>query len=229
MSASRNAPNGTCLPTPLDKPLEWRVEPGLTGYDGAVAEMEACAKAIRAGKRGEMVWLVEHSPVYTSGTSARSEDLLDPGGAPVRETGRGGEWTWHGPGQRVGYVMLDVQARGRDLRRFVRQVEEWVILALRHFGVEGARRDGLPGVWVFRDGSPPDKIGAVGIRLTKWVSWHGMAINLDPDLGAFDGIVPCGVRDAGVTSLRREGVAATMADLDAALMGSFEAAFGGGF
>ena len=221
--------SGARLASPLAVPLEWRVEPGLTDYDQALAAMESRARAVRAREEGEMVWLVEHPPVYTAGTSAKAGDLLDPGGAPVRETGRGGEWTWHGPGQRVGYVMLDVAARGRDVRRFVRQVEEWVILTLRHFGVEGGRRDGMPGVWVPRDGAPAEKIAAVGIRLTGWVSWHGMAVNLDPDLEAFKGIVPCGVHDGGVTSLRREGVAASMAELDSALMGRFEEAFGNSF
>ena len=216
---------GMGLNTPLPTPLEWRVDDGLTGYDHALTEMEARARAIRDGGAGEQVWLVQHPPVYTAGSSAKPGDLLNPGDALVRETGRGGEWTWHGPGQRVGYTMLDVEARGRDIRRFVRQVEEWVILTLGQFGLEAMRRDGLPGVWLMRDGAPPDKIAAIGIRMTRWVSWHGMAINLDPDLTTFEGIVPCGVDDGGVTSLHREGVAITMDTLDEALRQQFNKAF----
>jgi len=196
--------------------------------------MEARADAIRAGTEGEAVWLVEHPPLYTAGTSAKSADLTDPGRFPVHTTRRGGQYTYHGPGQRVAYVMLDVAARGHDVRRFVHDLEEWIIVALDTFNVRGERREGRVGVWVVRPDKPPlpdgspceDKIAAFGIRLRKWVSFHGLSINVEPDLSHFDGIVPCGVRDHGVTSLVDLGLPVTMADVDVALKKSFPLIFG---
>jgi len=218
-----------------DGPLvEWVVTPGLTDYAGALAEMEARAEAIRAGAAAERIWLVEHPPVYTAGTSARPADLLENARFPVFQTGRGGQYTYHGPGQRVAYVMLDLRRRREDVRAFVAALEAWIIDTLAAFGVTGERREDRVGVWVRRPDKPPlagslpaeDKIAAIGIRLRKWVSFHGIAINVDPDLTHFDGIVPCGVRGHGVTSLLDLGVPATMDDVDLALRQAFEPLFG---
>ena len=206
-------------------PAEWRREPGLLAYPDAVAGMETRVAAIRAGTAPEEVWLVEHPPLYTAGTSALPEDLIAADRFPVYPTGRGGQYTYHGPGQRVAYVMLDLGARGPDLRRYVHGLEQWVIDTIARFGIAGERREGLVGVWV----ATPlgyDKIAAIGIRVRRWVSYHGIALNVDPDLGHFSGIVPCGIRGAGVTSLRRLGVSATMAEVDAVLRETFEARFG---
>lgn len=211
--------------------VEWRTEPGLVDYDAALSFMEARAAAIRAGEADELIWLVEHPPLYTAGTSARPEDLVAPDRFPVFEAGRGGQYTYHGPGQRVVYVMLDVGARGRDVRRFVAAVEDWVIAVLAGFGIRGERREGRVGVWVARPEKPPlpdgtareDKIAAIGIRLRRWVSFHGLSINVEPDLSHFDGIVPCGIRGHGVTSLVDLGLPVGMADLDAALAAEFPA------
>jgi lipoyl(octanoyl) transferase len=212
--------------------VEWITTAGLTDYAAAVAAMEARAEAIAAGRADEAIWLVEHPPLYTAGTSARPADLRDPGRFPVYQTRRGGQYTYHGPGQRVVYTMLDVGARGRDVRCFVRDLESWVIAALAEFGVKGEIRPGRVGVWVVRPDRPPlpdgtareDKIAAIGIRLRRWVSFHGLAINVEPDLGHYGGIVPCGIADHGVTSLVDLGLPVTMADLDAALMRTFEGA-----
>ncbi len=222
------------LPLPGSSPVEWRIEPGLTLYPEALAFMEARAEAIRRGEAGELVWLVEHPPLYTAGTSARQEDLIDPDRFPVFAAGRGGEYTYHGPGQRVAYVMLDLKRRHEDVRAFVAALEQWIIGTLAAFNVHGERREDRVGVWVVRpdrpampDGSPAeDKIAAIGIRLRRWVSFHGIAINVEPDLGHFGGIVPCGVQDHGVTSLVDLGLPVTMADLDLALKASFEEVFG---
>ncbi|MCA8880069.1 MAG: lipoyl(octanoyl) transferase LipB [Rhodobacteraceae bacterium] len=208
---------------------EWLVSDGLVPYPEALAAMEARAAAIREGTAAEAVWLLEHPPLYTAGTSARREDLTDPDRFPVFEAGRGGQYTYHGPGQRVVYVMLDLTDRGRDVRRFVAQVEDWVIATLAEFNVKGERRAGRVGVWVVRPDKPPlpdgglreDKIAAIGLRLRRWVSFHGLSINVEPDLGHFDGIVPCGIRDHGVTSLVDLGLPVTMADVDAALRRTF--------
>jgi len=206
-------------------PAEWRAEPGLLAYPDAVAAMEARVAAIRDGTAPEQVWLVEHPPLYTAGTSARPDDLLSAGRFPVYATGRGGQYTYHGPGQRVAYVMLDLGARGPDLRRYVHGLEQWVIDAVGRFGIAGERREGLVGVWVATPRGD-EKVAAIGIRVRRWVSFHGIALNVDPDLGHFSGIVPCGIRGAGVTSLRRLGVAASMAEVDAVLRETFEARFG---
>jgi lipoyl(octanoyl) transferase len=213
--------------------VEWITAPGLTAYPDAVAFMEDRAAAIAAGTAAECVWLVEHPPLYTAGTSARDEDLKDPGRFPVFPSKRGGQYTYHGPGQRVAYTMLDVGRRGQDVRRFVCDIERWVIDTLGEFGVTGERRTGRVGVWVRRPEKAPladgtareDKIAAVGLRLRRWVSFHGLSINVDPDLSHFDGIVPCGITGHGVTSLVDLGLPVTMADVDVALMRTFPRVF----
>ncbi|GLT10189.1 lipoyl(octanoyl) transferase LipB [Sulfitobacter porphyrae] len=214
--------------------VEWIVTDGLTDYRAAEAWMEARVAAISAGEAEECIWLVEHPPLYTAGTSARAEDLTDPGRFPVYDSKRGGQYTYHGPGQRVAYVMLDVAARGRDVRCFVRQLEDWVITTLEQFNVTGEIRAGRVGVWVQRpektpqpDGTPAeDKIAAIGIRLRKWISFHGISINVEPDLEHFSGIVPCGISDHGVTSLVDLGLPVSMADVDVALHAAFDQVFG---
>ncbi len=214
--------------------VAWLTSQGLTAYDDAVREMESRAEAIRSGTAAEAIWLVEHPPLYTAGTSANAADLTDPGRFPVHKSKRGGQYTYHGPGQRVAYVMLDVAARGHDVRRFVCDLEDWIIATLAEFGVSGERRKGRVGVWVVRPEKAPladgsmreDKIAALGIRLRKWVSFHGISINVEPDLSHFDGIVPCGIRDHGVTSLVDLGLPVTMADVDVALKRTFGEVFG---
>ncbi len=213
--------------------VDWLTSPGLVPYETALAEMETRVAAIHAGNADEAIWLLEHPPLYTAGTSARPEDLTDPDRFPVHEARRGGQYTYHGPGQRVAYVMLDVGKRGHDVRRFVCQLEDWIIAALAEFNVRGERRAGRVGVWVVRpdrpgpDGRPrEDKIAALGIRLRRWVSFHGISINVEPDLSHFDGIVPCGIREHGVTSLVDLGLPVTMADLDVALKKTFGQVFG---
>jgi lipoyl(octanoyl) transferase len=222
------------LPLPGSAPVEWRIEPGLTPYPEALAFMEARAAAIREGGAGELIWLVEHPPLYTAGTSARAHDLIEPDRFPVFAAGRGGEYTYHGPGQRVAYVMLDLKRRREDVRAFVAALEEWIIRALDRFNVKGERREDRVGVWVARPDRPPlaggvaaeDKIAAIGIRLRKWVSFHGIAINVEPELAHFSGIVPCGISGYGVTSLVDLGLPVTMADLDVALKQAFAEVFG---
>ena len=212
---------------------EWRTSDRLVGYPEAVATMEARVEAMLAGRAGELVWLLEHPPLYTAGTSAREADLLWPDRFPVYRSRRGGEFTYHGPGQRVAYAMLDLNARGRDVRAYVWRLEEWVIRTLAEFGVRAERRRGRVGVWVMRpdrppqaDGSPAeDKIAAIGVRIRRWVSFHGVAINVEPDLGHFAGIVPCGIREHGVTSLVDLGLPVTLADVDLALRRGFDAVF----
>ncbi|MBP1805414.1 lipoyl(octanoyl) transferase LipB [Rubellimicrobium aerolatum] len=214
--------------------VDWRHSEGLVPYPEALAFMEARAEAIAKGEAPETVWLLEHPPLYTAGTSARPEDLTDPGRFPVFEARRGGQYTYHGPGQRVAYVMLDLNQRGRDVRRFVRDLEGWVIDALAEFGVRGERREGRVGIWVTRPDKAPnpdgsareDKIAAIGIRLRRWVSFHGIGINVEPDLSHFDGIVPCGIRGHGVTSLVDLGLPVSMGDLDAALRRTFDRRMG---
>lgn len=196
--------------------MEWRVTPGLTPYPDALAAMEARADAIHAGTADELIWLLEHPPLYTAGTSAQAEDLLDPR-FPVYDAGRGGQYTYHGPGQRVVYLMLDLKARGRDVRAYVTALEEWIIQSLARLGVTGERRQGRVGIWVQRGPFKEDKIAAIGVRIRRWVTLHGIAINVSPDLGHFTGIVPCGIQEHGVTSLADLGLTTTLADLDAAL------------
>ncbi|GHD58966.1 octanoyltransferase [Thalassobaculum fulvum] len=212
--------------------VEWRVEPGLLDYQTAVATMEARAEAIRAGTAPELVWLVEHPPLYTAGTSARPADLLQPDRFPVYKTGRGGEFTYHGPGQRVAYAMLDLKRRKPDVRAYVTALEGWLIRALERLGVTGERRDGRVGIWVRRtDTNEPlreDKIAAIGVRVRRWVTFHGVALNVEPDLSHFQGIVPCGISQHGVTSLVDLGHPATLADADIALREAFDEVFGPG-
>lgn len=210
-------------------PVEWAVSSALVQYEEAVAFMEARVAAIAAGEASEMVWLLEHPPLYTAGVSSKDDDLLDAGRFPVHRTGRGGQFTYHGPGQRVAYVMLDLNRRGRDVRAFVRGLEQWIIGALDRFGVQAGVREGRVGVWVERKGagwSREDKIAAIGVKVRKWVSFHGISLNVEPDLDHFGGIVPCGIAEHGVTSLVDLGVLATMDEADAALRSAFEAVFG---
>lgn len=232
LDRSRHAP--TFAPSVPAPPVEWRVAPGLTDYATALATMEARANAIRAGAAGELVWLVEHAPLYTAGTSAKATDLLEPNRFPVFDAGRGGEYTYHGPGQRVAYVMLDLKRRREDVRAFVTALEDWVIGALDRVNVRGEKRNGRVGVWVARPDKPPlpdgspaeDKIAAIGVRLRRWVSFHGIAINVEPDLGHFSGIVPCGITGYGVTSLVDLGLPITMAEFDLTLKQAFAEIFG---
>ena len=218
---SQTAEPGALIP-------EWRQSADLVPYPEAVAEMEARAAAIRDDGAPELIWLLEHPPLYTAGTSAKDGDLIAPSRFPVYQTGRGGQYTYHGPGQRIGYVMLDLKRRGPDIRKFVWNLEEWVIRALASFNVTGERRDGRVGIWVDRGAGREDKIAAIGVRVRKWVTFHGISINVEPDLSHFGGIVPCGIGDPqfGVTSLVDLGLPVTMEDLDVALMQSFQDVFG---
>ncbi|TAM96693.1 MAG: lipoyl(octanoyl) transferase LipB [Rhizobiaceae bacterium] len=221
-------------PSEPSPPVEWLVEPGLTAYADALSFMEDRVEAISQRRAGELVWLVEHPPLYTAGTSARPGDLLVPDRFPVFKAGRGGEYTYHGPGQRVAYVMLDLKRRREDVRAFVAALEAWIIGALARFNVRGERREDRVGVWVVRPDRPPlpdgtqaeDKIAAIGIRLRRWVSFHGIALNVEPELEHFSGIVPCGISGYGVTSLVDLGLPATMADADEALKAAFRDVFG---
>ena len=217
-----------------DDMVEWKISDELIAYEDAVAFMEDRAAKISAGEADEMIWLLEHPPLYTAGTSARTEDLTDPDRFPVYPSKRGGQYTYHGPGQRVIYVMLDLNKRGRDVRAFVQKLEHWVIATLAEFNVTGEIREGRVGVWVERDDKPltltgkkaEDKIAAIGIRLRKWISFHGISINVEPDLSHFTGIVPCGISEFGVTSLVDLGLPVTMDDLDVALQSQFAEIFG---
>lgn len=202
--------------------IEWRVTPGLTPYPEGLAEMEARAAAVRTGDAPELAWLLEHPPLYTAGTSADPAELTNPLGFPVFEAGRGGRFTYHGPGQRVGYLVLDLERRGRDIRGFVHALEGWMIDALAALGVEARREPGRIGIWTGR-GTDEAKIGAIGVRVRRWVTMHGFSINVAPDLAHFGGIVPCGIADRGVTSLERLGKGSQMAPLDAALEAGFPA------
>src|SRR3954471_1894401 len=213
--------------------IEWRHGDGLVPYEDAVAEMEERVAAIRAGEAPELVWLLEHPPLYTAGTSARPEDLLDPQRLPVYRSGRGGQHTYHGPGQRIAYVLLDLDRpeRGRDVRCHVWRLEEWIIATLRRFNVKGERREGRIGVWVVGRDGREDKIAAIGVRVRQWISYHGAALNVDPDLEHFGGIVPCGIDPGvsghGVTSLAALGVTASISEVDMALRTTFEEVFAG--
>lgn len=209
--------------------VEWVTTDGTVDYLSALAEMEARAEAIAEGRADERVWLLEHPPIYTAGTSARDADLVDPERFPVYHTGRGGQFTYHGPGQRIAYVMLDLKRRRPDVRAFVAALEAWLIDTLWRFSVRGERREDRVGVWVRRPdrgAAAEDKIAAIGIRMRRWVSFHGLALNVEPDLDHFSGIIPCGVRDHGVTSLVDLGLPVTMTDVDMALRASFEPIFG---
>ena len=209
----------------------WRVSDGLVPYDAAVTAMQAQVTAIHAREAAETVWLLEHPPLYTAGTSAQPGDLTNPAGLPTYHAGRGGQWTYHGPGQRTAYVMLDLtqthgQVAARDVRRFVWGLEEWVIRALDQFNLRGERRQGRVGIWVADQFGDESKIAAIGVRVTRWVSWHGIALNVSPTLPHFDGIVPCGIRDHGVTSLEALGLTTTLEDADLALQAAWPTVFG---
>ena len=208
---------------PMSKP-EWLISEGAVPYAAALAAMEARVSDIRGGRARELVWLLEHPALYTAGTSARAQDLLQPMRFPVHTAGRGGQYTYHGPGQRVVYVMLDLRRRHQDVRRFVSDLEEWTMRALARFNVRAERRAGRVGLWVPR-GAREDKIAAIGVRIRHWVSFHGLSINVEPDLGHYDGIVPCGISGHGVTSLVDLGLPVTMAEVDAALAASFDEVF----
>ncbi|MCC7274148.1 MAG: lipoyl(octanoyl) transferase LipB [Alphaproteobacteria bacterium] len=211
---------------PDDDAPEWRISDALVPYEAAVSEMDQRVAAIRAGRAPELVWLLEHPPIYTAGTSADPAELLDAGGLPVHQTGRGGRLTYHGPGQRIGYVLLDLRRRNADVRWYVGRLEEWLIATLALFNVRGERREGRIGVWVVGSDGRERKIAALGVRVRQWVTLHGVAINIDPDLARFAGIVPCGVREFGVTSLVREGILVGTSEVDAAMRRSFEEVFG---
>jgi lipoyl(octanoyl) transferase len=220
------------------RPAEWAVSEGLVGYEAAVAAMEARAAAVAAGEAAELVWLLEHPPLYTAGVSSKDGDLLDASRFPVHRSGRGGQFTYHGPGQRVAYVMLDLNQRGRDVRTFVRGLEQWIIGALGAFGVPADVREGRVGVWVIPDSRSAAsgmtssgaireaKIAAIGVKVRKWVSFHGVSLNVEPDLDHFSGIVPCGIAEHGVTSLIDLGAPASMDEADAALKTGFQRVFG---
>jgi lipoyl(octanoyl) transferase len=220
-------PSLTRLHDPAE--VEWRTAPGLTNYPDAVATMEQRVADIRHGGAQELVWLVEHPALYTAGTSANPDDLLATDRFPVFQTGRGGQYTYHGPGQRVAYAMMDLRKRGQDLRAYVRGLESWVIHALDAFGIQGERRDGRVGIWVARRNGREDKIAAIGVRVRSWVTYHGISVNIDPDLEHFSGIVPCGIGDdgLGITSLRNLGVTAGMEEVDEVLRASSKTVFGG--
>ena len=202
--------------------VEWRVSEGLVPYADSLAAMEERAAAIRAGEAGELVWLLEHPPLFTAGTSAAAEELTNPMHFPVHEAGRGGRYTYHGPGQRVGYLMIDLEQRGRDIRRFVHSLEGWLIASLADLGVEARREPGRIGLWV-GSGADEAKIAAIGVRVKRWVTLHGFSVNVEPDLAHFAGIVPCGISEYGVSSLAALGINAKMTDLDAALAANFSA------
>ena len=207
--------------------IEWKRSDALVPYPDALAVMDRRVEAIRTGEAGEMVWLLEHPPLYTAGTSARDEELLEPARFPVFRTGRGGRHTYHGPGQRVAYVMLDLRVRGADVRRYVFDLEEWIVRALARLGVRGERREGRVGIWVDRPGGE-EKIAAIGVRIRRWITFHGIAINVDPQLADFSGIVPCGIAGHGVTSLAALGVGASLAAVDDALQAAFVEVFDAG-
>jgi len=219
-------------PTPFrrsdDQAVDWAIGEGLTPYPAAVDFMERRAQAIAEGRAPELVWLVEHPPLYTAGVSAKPADLIDPDRLPVFASGRGGQYTYHGPGQRVAYLMLDLRARGRDVRAFVGALEAWIIAALERLGVRGETRAGRVGIWVSEPGEPgrEAKIAAIGVKVRRWVSFHGVSLNVDPDLDHFTGIVPCGLREHGVASLASLGAPCGMAEADTALRAAFDEVFG---
>lgn len=212
----------------LPRHIDWIISDRPVEYQAALQSMEERVEQIRGGGGNEAVWLLEHPPLFTAGTSAKPADLLDPDRFPVYQAGRGGEYTYHGPGQRIAYVMLDLQQRGRDVRRFVRDLESWMIGTLAQFGVKGERREGRVGIWVDRGRGREDKIAAIGVRVRHWVTFHGVSLNVDPDLSHFSGIVPCGLSGFGVTSLWDLGLTPSMAEVDMALKDQFAAHFGGG-
>ena len=206
--------------------MEWRISDGLIGYEQAVAFMEERVAAIRGDGAEELVWLLQHPSLYTAGTSAKDADLLEPGRLPVHRTGRGGQYTYHGPGQRVAYVLLDLQRRQMDIRRYVALLEDWLIATLARFNLRGERRQGRVGIWIDRGGGREDKIAAVGVRVRRWVTYHGVALNVEPDLSHYAGIVPCGIQEHGVTSLVDLGLPIDMAEVDVQLANAWDEVFG---
>lgn len=206
--------------------MEWRISDGLIDYAQAVQAMEARVAAIRAGQAEELVWLLQHPPLYTAGTSAKDTDLLQPDRLPVYRTGRGGQYTYHGPGQRIAYVMLDLQRREMDVRQYVGLLEAWLIATLGRFNLRGERRDGRVGIWIDRGQGREDKIAAVGVRVRRWVTYHGVALNVEPDLSHYAGIVPCGIQEHGVTSLVDMGLPIEMAEVDVQLANAWDEVFG---
>ncbi len=208
--------------------MAWRISDGLIDYEQAVRTMEDRVAAIRTGEADELVWLLQHPPLYTAGTSAKDTDLLDPDRLPVYRTGRGGQYTYHGPGLRVGYVLLDLQQRQLDVRRYVSLLEDWLIAALGRFNLRGERRDGRVGIWIDRGHGREDKIAAIGVRVRRWVTYHGVALNVEPDLSQYAGIVPCGNQEHGVTSLVDLGLPIEMAEVDLQLAEAWNEVFGGG-
>ena len=221
MAVARHA-----LPARSERAVEWRIDDERVAYPQALESMERRVGLIRAGQAGELVWLLEHPPLYTAGTSARTDDLLLPHRFPVYEAGRGGQYTYHGPGQRVAYLMLDLKRRKSDLRHYVWSLEEWVIQTLARLNVKGERRPGRIGIWVVKPSGQEAKIAAIGVRVRRWVTYHGIAINLDPDLEHFAGIVPCGLKGFGMTSIADLGLTTSMADLDGALRETFDDVLG---
>ena len=207
--------------------MEWRISDGLVDYQQAVRDMEERVAAIRAGGAEEMVWLLQHPALYTAGTSAKAGDLLDAGGLPVYQTGRGGQYTYHGPGQRVAYVMLDLQARKLDIRCYVAMLEDWLVATLHRFNLNGERRAGRIGIWIDRGQGKDDKIGAIGVRVRRWVTYHGISLNVEPELSHYAGIVPCGIKQHGVTSLVDLGLPIEMAEVDMQLRHAWDEVFGG--
>jgi lipoyl(octanoyl) transferase len=205
--------------------IEWQVSDSPVPYETAVRAMEERVAAIRAGSAAELVWLLEHPPLYTAGTSARDGDLVEPGLFPVHRTGRGGQYTYHGPGQRVGYVMLDLRRRGADLRAYVHGLEDWLLRTLARFGLRGERRPDRVGIWIDEGSGRDGKIAAIGVRVRHWVSFHGVALNVDPDLSHYRGIVPCGITRHGVTSLAQQGITVAMPEVDAAMQAAFAEVF----
>lgn len=225
MVKTQMSPQSNLAPSPK---VEWRISDAPVSYAEALAGMEARAASIFELSEPELVWLLEHPALYTAGTSADEKDLLSPDRFPVFKTGRGGQYTYHGPGQRVGYVMLDLRQRGQDVRKFVGDLEQWLIATLAEFGVTGELREGRVGVWVRRPDKGigrEDKVAAIGVRIRKWVTFHGVSLNVDPDLSHFDGIVPCGISQHGVTSLHDLGITATMEDVDVAMKKTFTEVF----
>ncbi|MCB8880939.1 lipoyl(octanoyl) transferase LipB [Acidisoma cellulosilytica] len=231
-AAIDDLPSDARIDVASDARVLWEIAEGLTAYPDALARMEASVRAIRAGEQSEQVWFVEHPPLYTAGSSARPEDLQQPDRFPTFPAGRGGQWTYHGPGQRVAYVMLDLDrphgiVPARDLRAYVQGLEEWLIRTLDRFNIRGERRPGRVGIWIADKAAGTEaKIGAIGVRVTRWVTWHGISLNLEPQLDHFEGIVPCGIREYGVTSLHALGIIVSMAELDAALAASWMEVFG---
>ena len=207
--------------------MEWRISDGLVDYQEAVRDMEERVAAIRAGGAEEIVWLLQHPALYTAGTSAKAEDLLDAGGLPVYQTGRGGQYTYHGPGQRVAYVMLDLQARKLDIRCYVAMLEDWLIATLHRFNLNGERRSGRISIWIDRGQGQDDKIGAIGVRVRRWVTYHGISLNVEPELSHYAGIVPCGIKQHSVTSLVDLGLPIEMAEVDMQLRHAWDEVFGG--